>query len=61
MTGSHDTRTIRRGAAARKIRMQTDVEAPPEREMAVGKVIGALDAGLSNETVVALVRVADRR
>ena len=47
-------------AAARKIRMQTDVEAPPMREMAVGKVLMALDDELSNAAVVQLVRVADR-
>ena len=46
-------------AAARKIRIQTDVEAPPVREMAVGKVLIALDDELSNVAVVRLVRVAD--
>jgi len=47
-------------AAARKIRLQTDVEAPVVRERAVDRVAAALDDQVDVGTGIELVRVADR-
>ena len=47
-------------AAARKIRLQTDVEAPVVRERAVDRVVAALDGQVDVATGIELVRVADR-
>jgi transcription initiation factor TFIIB len=47
-------------AAARKIRLQTDVEAPPVRDRAVDRVVAALDETVDVETAIELVRVGDR-
>jgi len=47
-------------AAARKIRLQTDVEAPPVRNRTVDRVVGALDETVDVATGIELVRVADR-
>jgi transcription initiation factor TFIIB len=47
-------------AAARKIRLQTDVEAPVVRERAVDRVVAALDDVVDVGTGIELVRVADQ-
>jgi transcription initiation factor TFIIB len=47
-------------AAARKIRTQTDVEAPLVRDRAVDQVVAALDGTIDVATGLELVRVADR-
>jgi transcription initiation factor TFIIB len=47
-------------AAARKIRLQTDVEAPPVRDRAVDRVVAALDDEVDVGTGIELVRIADR-
>jgi transcription initiation factor TFIIB len=47
-------------AAARKLRTQTDVEAPPVRDRAVDRVVAALDGTIDVATGLELVRVADR-
>ena len=47
-------------AAARKIRLQTDVEAPVVRERAVDRVVAALGDAVDVGTGIELVRIADR-
>jgi transcription initiation factor TFIIB len=47
-------------AAARKIRLQTDVEAPVVRDRTVDRVVAALDDEVDVATGIELVRVADR-
>ena len=47
-------------AAARKIRLQTDVEAPVVRERAVDEVVAALGDEVDVGTGIELVRVGDR-
>ena len=47
-------------AAARKIRMQTDVEAPPVRDRAVDQVVAALDETVDVQEAIELVRVGER-
>jgi transcription initiation factor TFIIB len=47
-------------AAARKIRMQTDVEAPPVRDRAVDQVVAALGETVRVETAIELVRVGEQ-
>ena len=47
-------------AAARKIRMQTDVEAPPVRDRAVDQVVAALDETVEVQEAIELVRVGER-
>lgn len=47
-------------AGARKIRLETDVEAPPVRDRAVDQVVAALDDVLDVEAAIELVRVGER-
>jgi transcription initiation factor TFIIB len=47
-------------AAARKLRLETDVEAPPVRARCVDRVVAALADHLDVATGIELVRVADR-
>jgi transcription initiation factor TFIIB len=47
-------------AGARKVRLETDVDAPPVRDRAVDRVIAALDAVLDVEAAIELVRVGER-
>jgi transcription initiation factor TFIIB len=47
-------------AAARKIRLQTDVDAPVIRDRTVDRVVAALDDEVDVATGIELVRVADR-
>jgi transcription initiation factor TFIIB len=47
-------------AAARKIRLQTDVDAPVVRARAVDRVVAALDGEVDVGTGIEIVRVADR-
>ena len=47
-------------AAGRKIRLQTDVEAPPVRDRAVDTVVAELDNVVDVATGLELVRVAER-
>jgi transcription initiation factor TFIIB len=47
-------------AAARKIRLQTDVEAPPVRERVVDQVVAALNERVGVEAAIELVRVGNR-
>ena len=47
-------------AAARKIRMQTDVEAPPVRDRVVDQVVAALNETVDVQEAIELVRVGER-
>ncbi|WP_178917838.1 transcription initiation factor IIB family protein [Natronomonas gomsonensis] len=47
-------------AGARKIRLETEVEAPPVRDRAVDRVVAALDDVLDVEAAIELVRVGER-
>ena len=47
-------------AGARKIRIETDVDAPPMRDRAVDRVVAALDDALDVEAAIELVRVGER-
>jgi transcription initiation factor TFIIB len=47
-------------AAARKIRVQTDVDVPPVRDRAVDRVVAALNEEVDVATGIDLVRVAER-
>ena len=47
-------------AAARKIRMQTNVDAPPVRDRAVDQVVAALGETVTVEAAIELVRLGER-